>query len=133
MPSYLLKALISNCPLVRSLLHDPLPLYENSFSISFVRISSILKEKEQYYLARREIANLCNRHSVYGVQHTEVESQRVLGVYIDRYIAKPFTPWTTEITPKNSASLATARKYIYLPNIDNNASINQLLSCCGSI
>lgn len=112
MPSYLLKALISNCPLVRSLLHDPLPLYENSFSISFVRISSILKEKEQYYLARREIANLCNRHSVYGVQHTEVESQRVLGVYIDRDIAKPFTPWTTEITPKNSASLATARKYL---------------------
>lgn len=77
-----------------------------------MRISSILKEKEQYYLTRREIANLCNRHSVYGVQHTEVESQRVLGVYIDRYIAKPFTPWTTEITLKNSASLATARKYL---------------------
>ena len=77
-----------------------------------MRISSILKEKEQYYLDRQKIANLCNNHSVDGVQLTEVESERVLGVYIDRYIAKPFTPWTTEITPKKSASLATARKYL---------------------
>lgn len=70
----------------------------------------------------------------------ENESESVLGVYIDRfflyihdrYIAKLFTPSTTEITPKNSASLATARKY-RVSSIYNNARINPLLSCCGSV